>query len=341
VIGRSISLDFLFDHTTKPYTVIGVLPQGAWDRERLPNNSPDFQVFCPLAFTPSAKTRDAHRLEVYARLKPGVSIEQAQAQMDTISARLAHAYPDSNKGGGIKVEFFADTIVAPKLRQSLYLLLAAVGMVLLIACANIANLALARGVVREREVAIRASLGAGRWRLVRQFLTESLLLSTGGSIFGLGVGWISLIGLELMIYPGMLPAVANITMDGHVLMFTLILSVLTGVICGLAPALQATRPEAMASMKQAGSGLSSGRRRQRVRGILVSIEVMLAFVLLTGAGLLLRSFSQLQKVDLRVDDPAHVIVDDADPRQKILYSRVVSRLLSPNCRSSPCFAWRE
>jgi putative ABC transport system permease protein len=302
VIGRSISLD------SKLHTVIGVLPPGAWDRERLPNNSADFEVFRALAFTPGEKTRDDHRLEVDARLKPGVSIEQAQAQMDTISARLAHAYPDSNKGRGIKVELVADTIVSPELRQSLYLLLAAVGMVLLIACANIANLTLARGVVREREVAIRSSLGAGRWRLVRQLLTESLLLSTGGSIFGLGLAWISLRGLEMMIYPGMLPAVASITMDGHVLLFTLILSVLTGVVCGIAPALQATRPELMGSMRQAGSGLSAGRRRQRMRSILVSIEVMLAFVLLTGAGLLLRSFSQLQKVDMRVDDPAKVIV---------------------------------
>jgi len=302
VIGRSISID------SKPHTVIGVLPQGAWDGWRLPNNSPNFHVFLPLAFTQEEKTRDAHFFEVDARLKPGVSIEQAQAQMDTISARLAHAYPESDKGRGIKVEFFADTIVAAKLRQSLYLLMAAAGMVLLIACANIANLTLARGVVREREVAIRASLGAGRWRLVRQFLTESLLLSTGGSVFGMGVGWISLSGLKMIIYPGMLPAVATITMDGQVLLFTLILSVLTGVICGLAPALQATRPEAMASMKEAGSGLSAGRRRQRMRSILASIEVMLAFVLLTGAGLLLRSFFNLQKVDMRVDDPAKVIV---------------------------------
>ena len=229
--------------------------------------------------------------------------------MDTISARLAQAYPESNKGRGIKVELFADTIVGSQLRLSLYLLLAAAGMVLLIACANIANLTLARGVVREREVAIRASLGAGRWRLVRQFLTESLLLSTGGSIFGLGVAWISLSGLEIMmLYAGMLPAEATITMDGHVLLFTLILAVITGVICGMAPALQATRPGAMASMKEAGSGLSAGRRRQRMRSILVSIEVMLAFVLLTGAGLLLRSFFNLQKVDMRVTDPAKVIV---------------------------------
>ena len=181
VIGRSISID------GKPNTVIGVLSQRAWERGRLPNNAPGFEVFRPLAFTPAEKTRDDRRLWVVARLKPGVSIEQAQAQMDTISARLAHAYPESNKGRGIKVEFFADAIVGARLRQSLYLLLAAVGMVLLIACANIANLTLARGVVREREVAIRASLGAGHWRLVRQFLTESLLLSNVGGIFGLGV----------------------------------------------------------------------------------------------------------------------------------------------------------
>ncbi len=303
VIGRSISID------GKPNTVIGVLAQRAIDRVRLPDNSPSFLVIQPLAFTPGGKTRGDHRLWVNAHLKPGVTIEQAQAQMDTISARLAQAYPESNKGRGIKVELFADTIVGSQLRLSLYLLLAAAGMVLLIACANIANLTLARGVVREREVAIRASLGAGRWRLVRQFLTESLLLSTGGSIFGLGVAWISLSGLEIMmLYAGMLPAEATITMDGHVLLFTLILAVITGVICGLAPALQATRPGAMASMKEAGSGLSAGRRRQRMRSVLVSIEVMLAFVLLTGAGLLLRSFFNLQRVDMRVTDPAKVIV---------------------------------
>ena len=303
VIGRSISID------GKPSTVIGVLAQRVIDRVRLPNNSPSFLVIQPLAFTPAEKTRSDHRLWVNAHLKPGVTIDQAQAQMDTISARLAHAYPESNKGRGIKVELFADTIVGSQLRQSLYLLLAAAGLVLLIACANIANLTLARGAVREREVAIRASLGAGRWRLARQLLTESLLLSTVGSVFGLGVAWISLSGLEIMmLYAGMLPAEATITMDGHVLVFTLMLTGLTGLICGLAPALQATRPEAMASMKQASSGLSSGRKRQGMRSILVSIEVMLAFVLLTSAGLLLRSYYQLQKVDMRVNDPARIIV---------------------------------
>jgi len=154
VVGRTIMLD------GAPHTVIGVLPAGgAFDRAFA-------QIWRPLVFEPQNMTRNFHWFGAYGKLKRGVTLKQATAQMDTIGARIAHDYPDSNKGWGVSVEAFADTVVGNQLRQSLYVLLSAVGMVLLIGCANLANLTLARGTAREREVAIRASVGAGRWRLV-------------------------------------------------------------------------------------------------------------------------------------------------------------------------------
>ncbi len=244
-------------------------------------------------------TRNFHWFGALARLKPGVTLKQATAQMDTIGARIAQDYPDSNKGWGVTIDPFADTVVNTQLRQSLYVLLAAVGMVLLIGCANLANLTLARGTAREREVAIRASLGAGRWRLVRQFLTENVLLSICGGVLGLALGYALKAGLELMLPPFSLPREADISMDGRVLGFTMALAVLTGIVFGLAPALQATRPNLAGCMKEGGRGSSSGRHK--VRGALVVTEVALAFVLLTGAGLLIRSFYQMQQVDTGFD----------------------------------------
>ena len=287
VIGRSITLD------GQPYNVIGVLPaDGAFDRGFA-------QIWRPLAFEPQNMTRNFHWFGALARLKPGVTLKQATAQMDAIGARIAQDYPDSNKGWGVTIDPFADTVVNTQLRQSLYVLLAAVGMVLLIGCANLANLTLARGTAREREVAIRASLGAGRWRLVRQFLTENVLLSICGGVLGLALGYALKAGLELMLPPFSLPREADISMDGRVLGFTISLAVLTGIVFGLAPALQATRPNLAGCMKEGGRGSSSGRHK--VRGALVVTEVALAFVLLTGAGLLIRSFYQMQQVDTGFD----------------------------------------
>jgi len=176
VIGRSVLLDGV------AHNVIGVLPAGgAFDRAYA-------QIWRPLVFEPENMTRNFHWFGSFAKLKRGVTLKQASAQMDGIGARIAQQYPDSNKGWGVQVDLFADTVVATELRRSLYVLLAAVGMVLLIGCANLANLTLARGAGREREVAIRASIGAGRWRLVRQFLTENVLLSVCGGVLGLVLG---------------------------------------------------------------------------------------------------------------------------------------------------------
>ncbi len=284
VIGRSITLD------GHPHTVIGVLPPGgAFDRAFA-------QIWRPLAFEPENMTRNFHWFGAFAKLKRGVTVKQATAQMDAIGARIAKDYPDSNKGWGVTIDPFADTVVGTQLRQSLYVLLSAVGMVLLICCANLANLTLARGAGREREVAIRASMGAGRWRLVRQFLTENVLLSVCGGVFGLGLGVVLKAGLELAIPPFSLPREADVGIDTTVLLFTLALAILTGIIFGLAPALQATRPDLAGGMKEGGRGASSGGRH-KVRGALVVTEVALAFMLLTGAGLLIRSFFQMQQVD--------------------------------------------
>jgi predicted permease len=288
VIGRSITLDGI------PHTVIGVLPAGgAFDRAFA-------QIWRPLAFEPENMTRNFHWFGAFAKLKRGVTLKQATAQMDAIGARIAREYPDSNKGWGVTIDLFADTVVGTQLRQSLYVLLSAVGMVLLIGCANLANLTLARGTAREREVAIRASIGAGRWRLVRQFLTENLLLSICGGVLGLALGLALKAGLMAALPPFSLPREADIAIDTRVLLFTLLLAVFTGIIFGLAPALQATRPNLAGCMKEGGRGSSSGSRHM-VRGALVITEVALAFVLLTGAGLLIRSFFQMQQVDTGFD----------------------------------------
>jgi putative ABC transport system permease protein len=287
-VGRTISLD------GEPYTVIGVMPARIFDRT-------ETKIWRPLAFGPENMTRDFHWFGAWALLKPGVTLEQARAQMDALAARIAHDYPKSNKGWGVGIDAFSEVLVNPEVRQSLYVLMGAVGMVLLIACANLANLSMARGIAREREVAIRAALGAGRWRLMRQFLTESLVVSLFGGALGLLVAYGSLAALKVTIPPGIMPPNVYVSMDARVLLFVLVVSVLTGVVFGIFPALKATRPDLTTAIKQGGSGASAGRVRQRLRGALVVAEVALAFVLLTGAGLLIRSFFKMQAVETGVD----------------------------------------
>lgn len=278
----------------QPYTVIGVLPEGsAFNRDY-------GQLWVPLAFQPENMTRDFHWFGALAKLKKGVSLEQARTQMDAIGARIAQVYPDSNNGWGVGIDRYADVIVASDLRQSLYVLLAAVGMLLLIGCANLANLTLARGTAREREVAVRSALGAGRFRLIRQFLTENLLLSLVGGVLGLGVGYATMTALKAAIPPNSLAREVNVQMDGSVLLFALALSALTGILFGFAPALGATRIDLVASLKEGARG-SIGGSRKNLRATLVVAEVALAFVLLSGAGLLIRSFFRMQNADLGFD----------------------------------------
>lgn len=284
IIGRSIQLN------GEPHTVIGVLPKdSAFDRSFS-------RLWRPLTFAPANLTRNFHWFGAVGRLKPGVTLEQARAQMDIIGKRIAKDFPDSNKDWGVGLDPLAETIVGRELRASLYVLLAATGMVLLIACANLANLSLMRVVGREREIAIRLALGAGRATLARQFLTESLLLSLAGGIAGLGLGYAAMRGLQAAMPPFLLPSEAAVTLDGPVLLFSVGLTVLTGLVVGLFPAFQATRRSLTNSLKQGGAGGSAGAHAA-VRSGLVVAEVALAFVLLTGAGLLIRSLNRIGQVD--------------------------------------------
>jgi putative ABC transport system permease protein len=288
LIGRTIRLD------GEAYTVIGVLPEAS------AFNRANTQIWIPRVFRAQNMTRDFHWFGSFARLKRGVTIENARAQMDAIGAAIAQDHPDSNRGWGVVVERYSDVLVDSNLRQSLYVLLAAVAMVLLIGCANLANLTLARGAAREREIALRSALGAGRGRLIQQFLTESVLLSLAGGLLGLGTGYACMAALRGALPPHSLPREVNVTMDGRVMLFTLEISGLTGILFGLASALGSTKTNLATALKEGARGTIGGARRT-LRGALVVAEVALAFVLLTGAGLLIRSFFQMQRTDTGFD----------------------------------------
>jgi putative ABC transport system permease protein len=289
LVGKTLTLD------GEPHTVIGVMPQGsAFDR--------GFNdLWRPLAFRPSELTRDFHWLTVTGRLKSGVGLDEARAQLNTIAANIARDFPDSNKDWGVTIDRYVDVFVNTQLRSSLYVLLSAVGMLLLIGCANLANLTLARGTAREREVAVRAAIGAGRGRLVRQFLAENVLLSAIGGVVGVAVGYAMMVGLKAIVPPFTLPRDVNVAMDARVISFALALSVVTGVVFGLAPALQATRPDLTSAMKEGGRGSTADSGRRRLRSALVIVEVALSFMLLVGAGLLVRSFFRMMNVELGFD----------------------------------------
>ncbi|MBI2513385.1 MAG: ABC transporter permease [Opitutae bacterium] len=284
ILGRKIVLD------SEPYEIVGVMPRGtAFDRGYA-------RFWRPLVFKPENMTRNFHWFGAVAKLKPGVTLEQAQADMDTIGKRIAADFPDSNKGWGVGVDLLGEAIVNDDLRRSLYVLLAAVGMVLLIACANLANLSLMRVVGREREIAVRTALGAGRWTLARQFLTESVVLSLGGGAVGVALGYGAMQALKAAAPSYAIPSEVVVTLDWRVALFAFALSLLTGALVGLLPAWQAAKPDLTQSLKQ-GGGSGTGHGHSRVRGALVVVEVALAFVLLAGAGLLIRSLGKLGEVD--------------------------------------------
>ena len=293
IIGRSIRLD------REAHTIVGVLAAGAFDRTAA-------RLWRPLALSTTAGGRDYHYLSAWGKLKPGVTLAQARAQMTAIAIRLAHDYPETDRGSGIALDPFLSILVGPQVRLALYLLVGAVAMVLLIVCANLANLSLARGLAREREVAIRVALGASRGQLVRQLLTESLLLSAGGGVLGVGVAYGGLAGLRTIVPGRFMPPSAYVAMDGRVLAFILALSLLTGVLFGLVPALRTSRPDLNGVIKQGGGSIGAGRARLRLQGALIVADVALAFVLLASAGLLIRSLAQLHAVDLGFD-PTNVI----------------------------------
>jgi putative ABC transport system permease protein len=293
IIGETISLD------SQSYTVIGVMPRGFDFPPPVPfagvARDLNVEVWTPLRTRIDPTQRGAHYLHTIARLKQDTSIEQAKAGMATIAEQLAQSYPESNEGWNVTL-FSLPEQVSGNIRAALLVLLGAVGFVLLIGCANVANLLLSRAVARHREIAIRSALGANRLRIIGQLLVESALLSIAGGIAGLVL---ASEGLKLLIAlaPKNIPMVAAASIDSRVVIFTLFVSLLTAILFGLAPALQASRINLIDTLKEGGRGASEGGRRI-LRNSLIVAEVALSLLLLIGAGLLFRSFMQLQNVPL-------------------------------------------
>jgi putative ABC transport system permease protein len=289
LVGKSINLNGAI------YTVVGIMPAKFQFPIQGQFPIPVSELWVPLAIDPAEVTRGDRDLFTIGRLQPGVSVEQAQAEMSTIAQRLAEQYPDSNRGLGVHIVRYHQQLTG-NLRAALLILLGAVVFVLLIACANVANLMLARAATRQRELAIRAALGAGRSRLIRQLLTESVLLSLLGGAVGLALALWNFDAIVAAL-PAHMPRAAEIQVDRQVLVFTFAVAVMTGVIFGLVPALQASSLNLNEPLKESGGKGTGGFVRHRVRSLLVVTEVALALVLLVGAGLLIRSFQRLQQVN--------------------------------------------
>lgn len=284
IIGHSMRIN------GEPFTVVGVLPPGIDDRAQS-------QLAVPLVFKPEQINHDFHWLLSIARLKPGITIQQAQADMDSVATHIAQANPKSNKGWGVIVEPLKNDFLPSDRKQTLWLLLGAVAFILLIACVNVANLLLARGLARQKELAVRSALGASRRTIFEQLITESLLLAIVGGLLGVGVGYAMLQGLMAIMPRGTLPDEADLHLNLPILLFTLAATTLAGLLFGSAPAWYASRVDPGESLKE-GNRTGVGAGRHRLRQSLVIGEFALALALLTGAGLAIHSFLNLLRVDL-------------------------------------------
>ena len=285
IVGTAVSL------SGAPYTIVGVLGPSF-------ETDPVSDMWLPFQFDPNSQNQ-GHFFLAAGRLKPGITIDQANAQLKLASQQFLRRYPDYNVSNGFAVQPLRDFIVSD-VRSSLFVLLGAVGFVLLIACANVANLLLVRATGRKREFAIRIALGARRAHIIRQLLTESILLSLTGGILGLILGYVGVRSL-LAINPGNIPRIgetgAGVGIDWRVLAFTLVISLATGILFGLFPAIGASRPDLNSTLKESGNRSGTGFRQSKARSLLVISEVSLALILLIGAALLIRTFVALRSVD--------------------------------------------
>jgi len=319
ILGKAVTLN------GEMWTVVGVMPAGF----RFPQS---VDLWVPAMVRSTARTKHAqHYLGVIARLKPGLSLDHAQAELDALARRMELQYPETNAGLGIRLVPLR-TQITGNIRPALLVLFGATAFVLLIACTNVANLLLVRATVRQAEMSLRLALGASRTRLVRQLLTESALLGLLGGILGLILAFA---GTRFLLNhsPSNFPRTNEIAVDGRVLAFTLGLSVFTAVIFGVVPALQASKPDLIRTLKVGGSGFAMGHGWQRLRLLLVASEMALALVLLIGASLMIRSFFRLQEVNIGLD-PLNVLTMNTTltvdrypaPRQIAFYRDVVERI---------------
>src|SRR5215467_828188 len=277
ILGRSFILD------GKPITLVGIMPK------RFTKRGAELWIAADID-----RTNDQRWWIFQGKLKPGISYKQAEADLLPIAQRWAQAHPkDYPKRFSIEVTSYVESIVGP-FKKTLLTLGAAVGLLLLIACANVANMLLARATARDKEMAVRAALGASRWRVIRQLLVESLMLAVAGAVLGCGLAWAGTRALVAYIPDGAIPREAEIGLDGTVLAFSMVLAAVTALVFGLAPAVQMARRDIVVPLKDAGRGVSGGFRRGRMRGALVVVELALSLVLLTGAGLMMRTFLAMQ-----------------------------------------------
>jgi putative ABC transport system permease protein len=284
ILGKQVRMN------AEQYTVVGVLAPGATDRVQS-------ELYIPLAFRPNQINHEFHWILVMARLKPGVTIAQANADMASVTKHIAEQFPKSNQGWGASVEPLQNDFLNRDTIRALWILLGAVGFVLLIACANVGNLLLARGTARQREVAVRGALGATRLQLFSQFLTESLALATIGGALGIGLAWVFLKAILALMPAFTLPSEADVTLNIPVLLFTMGATMLAGVLFGCAPAFQAMHFNLNDTLKEGGRG-GVGTTKNRIRYALVLAEFSLALTLLAAAGLMVHSFWNITHVNM-------------------------------------------
>jgi putative ABC transport system permease protein len=280
VVGRSININ------GRPHTVIGVMPP----KFRFPENS---RLWVPVSAFLENSPRDQRGLQIFARMKPGVTIQQAETDVRGVASRLAAAYPTQNENWGVLLRDLSTWMLPDDVKLVILTMMGAATLVLLIACSNVANLLLARATARQREISIRAALGAGRWRIVRQLLTESVIIGLLSAPLGIGIAYIGIKMLDSSMPPDEVPYFIQWSLDARSLAYTIVIAMATGIVFGLMPALQAVRSNLQSTLKEGGRG-NAGGSRAWMRNGLVIVEIALSLVLLVGASLFVRSFLNLQ-----------------------------------------------